>query len=548
MIFTSVDVEALRYLRVKGAIEPEVERTLREHIGLGYQTELIYQHPDGWFNAFVDSNSTGSLWLTAYCLSVFSQAREFTTIDEDVLSAAANWLAGHQQPDGGWKPVGFVIHSELLGGLSGDYALTAFVALALDRYRGLAGSSLEQAKKYLETRLSDAKDGHSLAMGAFALVSLGSPVAGQALDRLESFALADSDRSQHWEPVPVETTAYAVLAFHSAGRTPAASAGAAWLAAQKNSRGGFGNTQDTVMALRALVEDALAATQQSDIEVTVERGGEVLHTLRVDRSNADVLQTFALTPGPDLSVSTRGKGTLAVQFAKLYHVPTESLRSRGGLELDVRYDRGRLAVGDAVGAEVRLAYRGERPQTGMALAEIGIPTGLRPDREALDRLVGRNRIQRVDVSRRSIAIYFDELVAGEPVTLPLSFIAAYPAQAAAAPSKAYDYYDPAIEAVDAGRPLVVGERDAELAFLRGDTNADGRVNLADVIGGLEALFTGQGPIACEDALDVNDDGGANIADPIALLFYLFAGGTPPPEPFPRLGADRTEDGLHCRPE
>src|SRR6185503_10290353 len=174
------------------------------------------------------------------------------------------------------------------------------------------------------------------------------------------------------------------------------------------------------------VEDALAATENSDAEVTVERGGEVVQTLRVDRSNADVLQTFALAPGPDLSVSSRGKGPVAVQFAKLYHVPAESLRSRGGLELDVRYDRGRLAVGDAVGAEVRLAYRGERPQTGMALAEIGIPTGLRPDREILDRLVGRNRIQRVDVSRRSIVIYFDELVSGEPVTLPLSFIAAYP--------------------------------------------------------------------------------------------------------------------------
>lgn len=83
-------------------------------------------------------------------------------------------------------------------------------------------------------------------------------------------------------------------------------------------------------------------------------------------------------------------------------------------------------------------------------------------------------------------------------------------------------------------------------FVRGDTNGDGVVNIADVITTLNALFL-QGPTLCEDAQDGNDDGLLNIADGIYVLGALF--GSPPNvivAPYPDCGDDPTTDMLDCK--
>ena len=88
-------------------------------------------------------------------------------------------------------------------------------------------------------------------------------------------------------------------------------------------------------------------------------------------------------------------------------------------------------------------------------------------------------------------------------------------------------------------------------FLRGDTNDDGSVDIADAIGLLGVLFTpGSNPLACEDAGDANDDGSVDVADAISILGFLFTPGTPPlPEPFPNPGFDGTPtDAFTCGDE
>lgn len=546
MIFTSVDVEALRYLHAKGEGFGGLARTLIGHISYGYQRELRYRHQDGWFAAKVRPGVEGSLWLTSYCLSVFSKARQFATIDENILSSAAQWIINHQKADGGWQPVGFVHNQRLFGGLSGDYALTAFVTLALAGYLGTTDAILNRARLYLETHLADAESPHSIAMGAYALALLESPAAEQALDRLQSLAQTSEEGGIYWEPVPVETTGYASLACNEGGRLVPATAAASWLVTQKNSRGGFGNTQDTVMALRALVQDALSALESTEVSVRIERGEELLHTTQVNASNFDVVQTFSIAPGPDLTVSTSGQGPLSLQLAKIFHVPTETLASRGGLTLRVDYDNTRIAAGDTVHAEASITYRGATEVTNLAIAEIGIPTGLRPDRAELDRLVGTGKIDRIDVARRTITVYLDSIAKGETITIPITYTAAFRAQAEPVPSKSYDYYDDAVEALDEGITLVIGERGQEISFVRGDANEDSRVDMSDAIGILDYLFRDPPSLTtCLDAIDANDDGTTDISDPIYLLVYLFAGGLPPPRPYPQLGDDPTEDTLRC---
>ena len=80
-------------------------------------------------------------------------------------------------------------------------------------------------------------------------------------------------------------------------------------------------------------------------------------------------------------------------------------------------------------------------------------------------------------------------------------------------------------------------------FVRGDLNANGTLDVADVVFGLTSLFVlGSDPPGCLDSADINDDGLFNIADMVALLSHLFVVGSPPPSsPFPECGQDPTPD-------
>jgi len=82
-------------------------------------------------------------------------------------------------------------------------------------------------------------------------------------------------------------------------------------------------------------------------------------------------------------------------------------------------------------------------------------------------------------------------------------------------------------------------------FIRGDANADGRIDVSDAVALLVHLFLGR-PLACEKAGDSNDSGTLDIADAVYLLSYLFAGGPPPVSPFPSCGQDPSPDDLTCR--
>ncbi len=76
-------------------------------------------------------------------------------------------------------------------------------------------------------------------------------------------------------------------------------------------------------------------------------------------------------------------------------------------------------------------------------------------------------------------------------------------------------------------------------FLRGDSNDDSVVNIADAIWTLAFLFRHGTPPACLDAADANDDGLLDIADPIVLLTTLFTSNKCVAPPYPLRGTDLT---------
>jgi hypothetical protein len=94
----------------------------------------------------------------------------------------------------------------------------------------------------------------------------------------------------------------------------------------------------------------------------------------------------------------------------------------------------------------------------------------------------------------------------------------------------------------------------EPAFVRGDVDSSGTIELADPLKLLLFSFAGGGPPDCEDAADVDDDGTfSGVTDAVGILLWLFQGGDPFPTPMPSgaaylsgdCGADPTADALEC---
>ncbi len=95
------------------------------------------------------------------------------------------------------------------------------------------------------------------------------------------------------------------------------------------------------------------------------------------------------------------------------------------------------------------------------------------------------------------------------------------------------------DALGRGMVQVLNSGGGDGGFIRGDSNRDGAVNIADGVYILQNLFAQGPPIFCPDAGDANDDEGVNIADAIYILQNLFAQGPAIPPPTGACGPDPT---------
>lgn len=88
----------------------------------------------------------------------------------------------------------------------------------------------------------------------------------------------------------------------------------------------------------------------------------------------------------------------------------------------------------------------------------------------------------------------------------------------------------------------------EARFVRGDCDADGRIEISDGLFSLMYLFVAGSPIPrCLEACDANSDTGHNLADAVFTLNFLFRAGDVPSPPYPDCAADpEVATTLGCR--
>ncbi len=473
MILFAPDTFILKYLKGTNQLKPEIQAKAEMLLITGYQRELTYRHNDGSFSAFGEQDDSGSLWLTAFVLKTFSQAKGLTFVDPDVLEQAAKWIVSMQKSDGSFEQVGFVHHEDMMGGVKGKDTLTAYVAIAL-----LEAGKTEAAGKaigYLEGRLGDISDPYALALTTYALQLAKSPSAAQARVKLMEAAIQDED-GLHWSSgktrllddslaqpadqmpgapgivgqmppidiipsLDIEATGYATLALTAAGDRVDAGRAAKWLVGQRNSQGGFGSTQDTVVALQALTEYATNTATDTDMTVTL-KAGDVTKKITITPDNFDVTQVVEVPAGAAVELTAKGKGEAVVQGVLRYNLP-QADKTQKVFDISVDYDTDQVAVNDIISVKAKVTFNPPEPiKAGMVVVDISVPTGFAAVDESLAKLLEDKQIKRYDVAGRKVIIYIEDMNPGDSVSFTFQARALYPVKAKSAVSSAYSYYTP----------------------------------------------------------------------------------------------------------
>ncbi|KAM5256508.1 CD109 antigen [Ctenodactylus gundi] len=429
MINFAPNIYILDYLTKKKQLTDKVKEKALSFMRQGYQRELLYQRDDGSFSAFGNSDPSGSTWLSAFVLRCFLEADSYINIDQNVLHRTYNWLKGHQKSNGEfWEP-GRVIHGELQGGSKSPLTLTAYIVTSLLGFRKYQPNiDVQNSINFLESEFSKGiSDNYTLAVVTYALSSVGSPRAKEALSVLTQRAeqegglrfwvSAASTLSESWQPrsLDIEVAAYALLSHFLLLQRSEGVPIMRWLGGQRNSLGGFASTQDTVVALKALSEFAvLMNTESTDIQVTV-MGPSSPSPVKflIDTNNLFLLQTAELpvVQPTELNVSANGFGFAIFQLNIFYNVKDSgsfrrrrSIQNQEAFDLDIDVEDNKDDVNHV---NLNVCTRFLSPErSGMALMEVNLLSGFTVPSDAVP--LGET-VKKVEYDHGKLNLYLDSV-------------------------------------------------------------------------------------------------------------------------------------------
>lgn len=384
----------LQYLETTGQLTDSLRGKAIGYAEAGYQRQLSYVHYDGSFSAFGKRDISGSTWLTAYSVSAFSTAQHYIDVDPNVISKAFSFFVNKQNADGSFREDGRVIHKNMQGGFSSGLAMTAFVSLVIseniDQFPAYA-SARDAALNYIAANVNTS-DVYALCISTLAL-QLGNHVEFPTLYAAMIAQGTESDDQMYWsKPVPpssgsnpwwynqpksvdIEMTAYALRVVAAIDLIKASKI-AKYLISKKNSFGGYGSSQDTVQALKALsVYGSVLLAESGTIDFTLTPNiGSVINA-QVNSDNLMVTQEFDLDPMArqlDVYSGVNSKGNAIVSLiCDFYDVSEETAPSFNIRTQLIQACRERL------NREVCISYIATEVDTesNMALVKVTLPSG-----------------------------------------------------------------------------------------------------------------------------------------------------------------------------
>jgi A-macroglobulin complement component/carboxypeptidase family protein/alpha-2-macroglobulin family protein len=446
------NIMILGYLNSSDGADPALVARTQSVLDHGYKLLTGYETTEKGYEWF--GHTPGHEALTAYGLMEFADMAKVYDVDRKMVERTADWLMSRRDGQGG-----FTRSSEALDsfGRASPTTTNAYIMWALsEAHRSTALARELAAQKALGT---DTRDPYLLALATSTNLA-AAPRADETTAMVKKLAALqardgsfpggkESITMSGGESLTIETTALAVLALIKASPASEYEAqirgGVDWLNARRGGYGAWGNTQSTILGLKALTAYSEHARQMAAPGVaTLIINGHDAGTIRFDKGRRDALVwndiAGKLGPGKNtvelrLDSTAQLPYTISVDYRSAQ--PQSSPATKLAVTTQLLRTQARMGEGVTLRAHVENTTAAGIPMT---LVRIGIPGGLVTQTWQLKELRDKHLIDFYETRPREVILYWRALPPSARKDVDLNLVAAVPGSYEAPASSAYLYY------------------------------------------------------------------------------------------------------------
>lgn len=448
---TYPNIMVLQYMEEYDYKNSEVLAKAKDMIDKGYKRLVSYETKENGYEWFGGTPAHEA--LTAYGLLEFTDMRKvYSGVDAKMLDRTAEFLMKRKDNQGGFEKNPRALDS--FGGASKEIT-DAYIVYSLAE----ADFNSTQVQKELEKTLETAQktaDPYQLALLTNALLKYKDARSANVLKTL----LAQQNKDGFWEGkthsitrstgegLQIETTALTVLAMLKTKDKPMKElqSGINFILSKRSPYGSFGNTQSTVLALKALTEYAKFAKQTQEdgtVEIYLDDKKIATHSYKAGTKEPIVLQNLqaGLSEGRHrLKVKYVGvKNPLPYSFSVNYATSLPNSSTKCAVKLETKLQDTKLKMGETVRLKTTLQNVQNEAQP-MTVAIVGIPAGLSAQPWQLKELQEKKVVDFYEITGNNVVFYYRQMMPNEKREINLDLKADISGTYEANASSAYLYY------------------------------------------------------------------------------------------------------------
>ena len=440
------NILALQYMREMDKTNPKIEAKALKYLTEGYKKLTSFECKNGGFEWF--GNDPAHEGLTAYGLMQFVDMQEVFPVSSLLINRTAKWLLSRRDENGGWQMNERSLHSWA----ASPEIFNAYITWAVSE-----AGYVKKINNELDKTYSDAiktEDVYVMALAANALLN--------AKDKRGKELLADIELRQNdngsWDglkhsivyskgqDLTVETTSLVMLAMMKDNRFSKKLRKANDFLMKSRNSYGFGNTQSTVMALKAIIEYAKNAQKP-------QKGGQVAVYL-----NGDNIGNFTYSENQTKDVFLnnlvsnlpKGQHEITVKFTKTKTpIPFQiNLNYATTLPLNDKYQQVDLTTtltktsvkqGETIRYQIKIKNVNNINRNN-PIAIVGMPAGTSPQIWQLKKLQKEGIFDYYEIFDGYLVFYYRTIKSVETKTINLDLKAEVKGKFSAPASSACLYY------------------------------------------------------------------------------------------------------------
>jgi anti-sigma factor RsiW len=458
----------LHYLKESDQARPEVERRARELLARGYEKLTSFECTDTarnarqgyeWFGGTAPAHEA----LTAYGLMEFRDMAQVYDVDKAMLERTRGYLLARRDGKGGFERNPRAL--DTFGAAPADIT-NAYIVWSLTE--GGKDDDVSKELAALSAKAEGSKDPYFLALVANSLINRAKTAEGTtllkkvaAVQKDDGHLDAETTSITHsgGRDLQIETTALAVLGWLKANpgvfQQPVQKA-IKWIGQQRGGYGGFGSTQSTILALKALIGYAKANRKTAEagtLELFVNDKPAAKLDFAAGAPDALTLEVpnaeETLRPGKNrVRLGITGKNVFPYTLSCTYQTLQPASADDCAVRLTTKLAQARGTEGESVRLAVHVENITDKGQ-GMAVAIVGLPGGLAlpEDLKQLKEYTrlpedgSRPLVSAFEVRGRELVLYWRDLEPNQKIDVPVDLVCRVPGEYSGPASRAYLYYN-----------------------------------------------------------------------------------------------------------